>query len=416
VKICNDSGPAMNAFRLQIDQEVFLGDRFRAIGAGKRGAVQFAGARIRGHLNCEGAKIHNKFGSALYAPSLQVDQNLFLHSFHAIGNSDDGAVQFAGAHIGGQLYCAGAKICNDSGPALDAYNLQVDQDLSLSNGFKAVGAGETGAVRLVGAHIGGQLYCAGAKMRNDSGPALNAYNLRVDQGLSLSDGFKAGGASSSSDVPGVVLDLTAARIGGTLKFDRAGLENRNDHGALVRLDGLTYSGLPAGISPEAWLRLLQKATPSYAAQPYQQLAAAHRASGHDREARAVLMAQRKDQIDRPLRTRRKDQIDQPLRNRRWERSWARFTGVTLGYGYEPWRALIGLLVIVAVAVTLAVTLGARGGLARVRSTAAPSASTAPPAAAPPPPAPPPPPLPPRRRPSRRPRAARPSSESGSAWI
>jgi hypothetical protein len=100
---------------------------------------------------------------------------------------------------------------------------------------------------------------------------------------------------------------------------------------------LTYSGLPAGISPEQWLRLLWKATPSYAAQPYQQLAAAHRAAGHDGEARAVLMAQRDDQIHRA-----------PL-TRRGERSWARFTRVTLGYGYQPWRALIGLLAIVAAA-------------------------------------------------------------------
>jgi hypothetical protein len=169
-KIRNDSGPAMNAFRLQIDQEVFLGDRFSATGAGEFGAVEFAGARIRGHLNCDGAKMYNKCGSALYAPSLQVDQNLFLRSLDAVGNSDDGAVHFAGAHIGGQLHCAGATICNDSGPALNAYNLQVDQDLSLSDGFQAVGA------------------------------------------------------SPSTDVRGAVLDLKGARIGGTLTFHQTRLE------------------------------------------------------------------------------------------------------------------------------------------------------------------------------------------------
>jgi hypothetical protein len=51
---------------------------------------------------------------------------------------------------------------NDSGPALAADGLQVDQGISLGDGFTVTGAGSFGAVRLVGAHIGGQLHCEGA--------------------------------------------------------------------------------------------------------------------------------------------------------------------------------------------------------------------------------------------------------------
>ena len=42
-----------------------------------------------------------------------------------------------------------------------------------------------------------------------------------------------------------------------------------------------------------------------------------------------------------------------------ERSWARFTGFTLGYGYQPWRAAIGLLGVLAAALVLVFTLGSR---------------------------------------------------------
>jgi hypothetical protein len=87
---------------------------------------------------------------------------------------------------------------------------------------------------------------------------------------------------------------------------------------------------PLGPPPKfhGWPHLLREATPSYAAQPYQQFAGAYRAAGHDGEVRSILIAQRQDQIDRRVLT------------DRTERAWARLTKVTLGYGYQPWRALL----------------------------------------------------------------------------
>lgn len=83
--------------------------------------------------------------------------------------------------------------------------------------------------------------------------------------------------------------------------DRLGpdrLAHTTDPYARLALDRLTYTGLPVGILSRDWLRLLREATPSYAAQPYQQLAAANRAAGHDGEVRRILIAQRQAQIDR----------------------------------------------------------------------------------------------------------------------
>ncbi|MEV0112779.1 hypothetical protein AB0H77_05910 [Streptomyces sp. NPDC050844] len=82
------------------------------------------------------------------------------------------------------------------------------------------------------------------------------------------------------------------------------------------------------------------------------MAAAQRAAGHDRDARAVLIAHRHDQLRRTAAG-------------PGERTWGRLTWLTLGYGYQPWRALLGLLAIVLAAVFLAALgPGAHGGLSR----------------------------------------------------
>jgi hypothetical protein len=308
-------------------------------------AVRLLGAHIQGNLECHGAAIRNNSGPALHAQGLRVDQNVFLRDgFKAIGAHKNGAIRLLGAHLG-LLDCSGSAMRNDSGPALVADRLQVDQNVFLSDGFEAVGAGEFGAVRLLGAHFG-QLDCGGAIMRNDSGPALDAEGLQVDQNVFLRDGFEAVGAGS-----GVALDLSHVRIGGVLVFAPVRLEHTAGTQARMAVGGLTYTGLSEGISRPNWLRLLREATPSYAAQPYQQLASTYRAAGHDGEVRRILIDQRKDQIRRALTS-------------RTERAWARLTGLTLGYGYQPWRALIALVAIATIAVVLALTLGAHGGVAR----------------------------------------------------
>jgi hypothetical protein len=118
-------------------------------------------------------------------------------------------------------------------------------------------------------------------------------------------------------------------------------------------------GVPEPVSARGWLDLLREGTPGYAAQPYQQLAAGCRALGDERQAREVLMAQRDDQLART----------QPRPG--WtERMWGRITKVTLGYGYQPWRALLFLAGVVVLSCVLAVVLGSHGALAQAKGTAA----------------------------------------------
>ncbi|GAB1645333.1 hypothetical protein KRMM14A1259_57560 [Krasilnikovia sp. MM14-A1259] len=353
----NTSGPALVADGLQVDDSVFLNDRFVATGAGEGGTVRLPGARISGVLACAGARWENTSGPALVADSLQVDQGVFLNDgLVATGAGAQGTVRLPGARISSQLACEEALWENTSGPALVADNMQVDHAVLLL-GLVATGAGEEGAIHLSGARIGGVLACNGARWENTSGPALVAHSMQVDQSVFLHHGFAATGGGERS-----VLNLAGGRIGGELWLDVQQVSRTAvPPGPLVHLDGLTYTGLPQPASMQDWRDLLRNHTPGYAAQPYQHLAAAYRAAGHDRDARDILIEQRRDQLRRTGTTRR-------------ERAWGRITDITLGFGYKPWRALYFL--IAALAVAVAVAGGHHGGLEIPKTTAAAATAAA----------------------------------------
>lgn len=347
----NDTGPALSADVLQVVQAVVLSDGFTATGGGEQGAVRLPYSTIGG-LDCSGAVLRNDTGPALNAFLLTSRLAVALcDGFSATGSGAHGSVWLGGARIGGDLDLSDAELRNHTGPALSARRLHVEHDVFLDRGFAATGSGPDGAVRLVGVRIGGNMSCSGAVLRNDTGPAMRTFRLRVEQSLFLDDGFQAVGGGDEGRP--ATLDLTELTVGGGLVLDPARLEHAVDPQQRLRLDGLTYTGLPTGITLTAWLELLRDATPAYSAQPYQQLAAAHRAAGHDAEVRRILIAQRRDQLERRVLT------------GRGERAWARLTGFTLGYGYQPWRALLLLLVTLAAAIAVTHVLADRGALTRV---------------------------------------------------
>ena len=220
-KLCNDSGPALVADGLQVDQAVYLRGGFAATGSGGAGAVNLVAARIGSLLDCSGAELRNDSGPALVADGLQVGQAVYLRGgFAATGSGGAGAVNLVAARISGSLECDGAELCNDSGPALVADGLQVGRAMFLRGGFTATGSGSLGAMRLVGAHVGVQLSCTGASLRNDSGPALVADGLQADGDVSLNEGFEATGSGSLGAVR-----LLGAHVGGNLDCSNAVLLN-----------------------------------------------------------------------------------------------------------------------------------------------------------------------------------------------
>jgi len=365
-KLSNPGGQALVASRLTVGQDMYARKRQVAgheepfVGEGQ---VILTGGHVGGNLEFTGAQLTYGSGAALYADSLQVDQAMLLNGgFTATGAGEDGAVRMPGVHIGGSFQCDGAVLRNDSGPGLRAFRLQVDGDMYLTGGFTATGSKDRGAVRLTNARIGGNLDCSGADLRNDSGPAMLAYGIQVGQDIYLTGKFTAVSGGNRE-----AINLRMARIGGAFDFQPERLEHKDDSHKRLRVGGLTYTGIPgpgSGPGPNSgdrWRELLREGTPAYTAQPYQQLAAGYRALGDDRQARRTLIAQRDDQLARTGTTRA-------------ERWWGRITKVTLGYGYQPWRALLFLAAVVIVSCTLAVVLGGHGALAQTDKTATPGHS------------------------------------------
>ncbi|SMD27316.1 hypothetical protein [Kibdelosporangium aridum] len=116
------------------------------------------------------------------------------------------------------LVLAGCRLSHPTEPPLDGTRLTAT--VVSMNGTVIHAHAAEGAVRLLGAHLGG-LYCDGAQLVNDSGRALDAENLRVDQDVFLRDGFQARASGDS-----VVLDLIDTRIGGALVLSPDSLEHR----------------------------------------------------------------------------------------------------------------------------------------------------------------------------------------------
>ena len=137
-------------------------------------------------------------------------------------------------------------------------------------------------MRLLGARIGGDLVCDGARFENAGGPALNADGARIDGALFWREGSEARGA----------IDLTAAEIG-VINDDPACWPGRGD----LLLNRCRYGAFTGkGISGAERIRWLDLQRPEYGLaidfwpQPWEQCAQVLREMGHAEAARQVLIA------------------------------------------------------------------------------------------------------------------------------
>lgn len=329
--ICVD-GPALVAGRLRVSGGLNLRNGFCARGSGEQGVISLRAATIDGQFSMSGATVTSPDGSALSADRLTVSGGMFFNKgFTAEGAGEKGVVRLIGASINGAANFSGAKLTSRDGSALHADRLKVTGPLLLNEEFTAEGVGERGAVRLLGASIDGQVSMRGARLACAGGPALFADRLKVAASLYLDEGFTATGGGEDG-----VVRLPAASIGERIRLDDAQVTTACK-GHLWLVDALAFTLTPK-IEAASWLKLLRDGTVDYAAQPYRLFAALAAAQGHDQDARRALMAQQRDRLARG-------------KLGAVERGWTRFTGGALGFGYQPWRALLLLLA------TLLVSLG-----------------------------------------------------------
>jgi len=229
------------------------------------------------------------------------------------GLAAQGEVRLLGAHVGGQLGFSGAQLSNKGGAALSADELRVDGGMFCQEGFAA-----QGAVRLLGAHVGGQLDFSGATLANPGGIALSLYEVEVPGSLWLR--FAA--------PPEGTVDLRSARVGALYDSERT-------WPGTLGLWGFTYDHLEADtqVSSKGRLRWLDRDPKGYAPQPYEQLAAFYRRAGHEQDARRVAIKKQR---------RRRGELPPPAK------AWNFFLGAAIGHGYRAWLAGVWLLTLLVV--------------------------------------------------------------------
>jgi hypothetical protein len=155
------------------------------------------------------------------------------------------------ADIAGQFNCSKAQL--KAGPDDDRYALFAD-GIKVRGGVDLDQAiTEGGAVRLLGADIGGQLTCTGAQLNgvDKHGLALAADGIRAggdvyfgQSGYALCEGTKAAGDASPGPqfTAAGAVRLPGADIRGQLSCRGAQLQGADVCGDALRLDGMTVSG------------------------------------------------------------------------------------------------------------------------------------------------------------------------------
>jgi hypothetical protein len=341
----------MRAEQIQVGGGVYLSDGFRSMGT-----LRFSEARIAGRLQCEGGFFDNAEGIAFEADGIRIDgPALFRYGFQSRGT-----VRLYAANLGSDLDCNEAVFKAPDSIALQAGTLVAHGGVKMGHGFYA-----DGQVILVGARIDGELDCQGGSFNYPKGAAILADGISVQGSVFFRTGFVVRGS----------VNLNGAHIGGELDCHRAeflGSEEgacflaqqmtvngdwrleemvakpRGDlllNGAKVQrifddetswpaestliLHGFEYeSFLLGGLKDRLhWLSLQR---PEYFdVQPYEHLASVYRKMGLRDDARRILI--------------RKENYILSRTPGFFSRQWKRFLGLTIDYGYTPYKLFLPIL-------------------------------------------------------------------------
>lgn len=350
------TGNALATDGMKVRGTVFLNRTSTTVGA-----VRLTGAEIIGPLACTDAQLTGRddAGNALAAARIKIDSSVSLDgSFTA-----DGAVQLAGADITGQLTCRGAQLhgTDHRGDTLAAYGMKVSDTVVIDGGFTAMGTVSLAAARLggsvefkptslagegrvaldmAGAHVGGSLWWAPAV------PVRGGVDLEGAVLGELSDdwGEERNTANGYWPVAGMLRlnGLAYGRLGGNrqpsvqqrLEWVRSQYRQPSQH--KTRLAFTWANGImapPVRVSPPPVTRGSREGR-SFAPEPYEQLAKVYQQAGKDSDARKVVIARRVD-------ARRYGNLDPYRKAANW------FFDKTIKFGYQTWRAAVGLVIVYA---------------------------------------------------------------------
>jgi hypothetical protein len=268
------------------------------------GQISCIGARIASGLNLTDARLDSGGDQpALSADGATVEGLLELTRLQARGN-----VSFRTSRVGQRVLLTGARVERPGGTALRFTRAEVGADMFCRD------MTVLGEMRLAGARIGGSLSFEQARLVNPADVAMDARAMQAGQ-LVL---------RFAEPVQGTV-DLSHARIG-VLMDDPACWP------ATLDLSGMTYQALEPQLPARDRLRWLARHSEGYEPEPYEHLASHYVAMGQPTQARRVLYA----------RERRQREGRTPL-----GRAWSLLQDLAVGYGYQPWRAAVWLVLLLA---------------------------------------------------------------------
>jgi hypothetical protein len=323
-----DLEKGLKAGRMKVKGSVVLRE------AKATGEVGLQRAAIGGDLECAKATFENADGSALSADGMTVKGSVSLEEAMATGE-----VRLLWAAIGGVLVCSKSTFEDVKGKAFSADGMTVKGSVFLRE------ATAKGEVCLLGASIGGNLECIKGRFEKADGNALNAERMTVKGCVFLGVGFRAKGeVYLHSAELGTVFLMMGGVFEGKVDLRHAKTQALMDDLECwkkitqLSLDGFEYGRLANDAPltfPErlAWLR--KDETEAYTPHPYEQLAKVYKAMGHNRDARQTLME--KERVHRS-----KGKFG-PFR-----KFWSHIFEYSVGFGYDPRRAVIGLLALWAV--------------------------------------------------------------------
>lgn len=373
----NPNGPALQGKGIRVDGCILLHDGFKSVGS-----VNLVGAIVGGNLECNCGKFINSGNTSLDAERISVKGNVFLcadswgdDKLEEVYFLSEGEVKFIRAEIGGSFDCTGGHFSNDNKCALNAMHSEIYGNIFMRNGFIS-----KGTVSLVGSTIGGNFECNQGLFISNNETTLDAERVKVAGDVFLCTGFWGDGKEIVADgfkaegevkLVGAVIDGTLKCIGGHFAANKVNPKNGalNLLGAtikkefvwteivspknvmlnlksaiigeyfddkaswpakkLLNITGMTYTSIQEINNRREWLGLQKE----FQHQPYEQLASVLRKEGRDGASRKVLLTKAEDRA-------RKSEMS------RAEKLFHKFLGLTIGYGYFPWRAFkISILIV-----------------------------------------------------------------------
>ncbi|GGU71349.1 hypothetical protein [Lentzea flava] len=183
--------------------------------------------------------LHGGLCAGLNADGVRVDGSLTLRGGLRIAvDTKGGAIRLLDAHVTGDLIVRDVEISNTAGTALHMNGIRVDGNIFLREKVRITGHGGDGAVDLVGGHIGETLEFDDVEVSNSTGTAVWADRLRVAGRLFLLGQTRLSGGGGNA-----VISLSGACVDGGIDSGReVVLEAKAASAPVLSLEGMTAGG------------------------------------------------------------------------------------------------------------------------------------------------------------------------------